>query len=148
MSEPLQSSTEQKAETSLGVETRGRRKRKRDETNPEVQKSSNPPPIGATSEAPPPNAAESGPDLPSCSFDPEKNSSGEKAKKEEGPKKKHRRRRGRGRKKWKPFNKLSHDERRRLAVREEKQAEKSLKQRMRHGVPVAPYNTTQFLLEV
>lgn len=57
---------------------------------------------------------------------------------------KHRRRRG---KKWKPYSKLSWEEKLELEKREEKRAEGVRAERFKHGIPVAPYNTTQFLLE-
>jgi len=60
-----------------------------------------------------------------------------------GGKKKKRRRR---RRQWKPYYKLTADERRELEEREEKRAERVRAQRFAHGQPVAPYNTTQFLL--
>uniref|UniRef100_A0A023GKD4 Putative hexamethylene bis-acetamide inducible 1 n=1 Tax=Amblyomma triste TaxID=251400 RepID=A0A023GKD4_AMBTT len=57
-------------------------------------------------------------------------------------------RRGKSKKrKWKPYYKLSWEERRELEERESRRANR-LRQRMfAHGQPVAPYNTTQFLME-
>ncbi|KRZ10896.1 Protein HEXIM1 [Trichinella zimbabwensis] len=48
---------------------------------------------------------------------------------------------------WKPYFKLSLEERQRLELREERRAERIRAQRFAHGLPVAPYNTTQFLLD-
>jgi len=59
-----------------------------------------------------------------------------------GKKKKRRRKR----RQWKPYYKLNAEERRELEEREEKRAERVRAQRFAHGQPVAPYNTTQFLL--
>lgn len=63
----------------------------------------------------------------------------------EGKRNKRRRRRGH-RRRWKPYYKLTNEERRLLEIREEKHAERIRAQRFKHGLPVAPYNTTQFLL--
>lgn len=62
--------------------------------------------------------------------------------------KKRKNRRGKSKKrKWKPYYKLSWEERRELEERESRRANR-LRQRMfAHGQPVAPYNTTQFLME-
>ncbi|KAH7951129.1 protein HEXIM1 [Rhipicephalus sanguineus] len=62
--------------------------------------------------------------------------------------KKRKNRRGKAKKrKWKPYYKLSWEERRELEERESRRANR-LRQRMfAHGQPVAPYNTTQFLME-
>lgn len=63
-----------------------------------------------------------------------------------GRKKKNRRGKSKKRK-WKPYYKLSWEERRELEERESRRANR-LRQRMfAHGQPVAPYNTTQFLME-
>lgn len=63
-----------------------------------------------------------------------------------GKKKKNRRGKNKKRK-WKPYYKLSWEERRELEERESRRANR-LRQRMfAHGQPVAPYNTTQFLME-
>lgn len=50
------------------------------------------------------------------------------------------------RRRWKPYYKLTNEERRLLEIREEKRAERIRAMRFKHGLPVAPYNTTQFLL--
>jgi len=68
------------------------------------------------------------------------------------PRKKHRRGRGGTKKKvrhkYKPYNKLTWDEKRKL---DEKDAEKAVRKRKelvaQKGRPIAPYNTTQFLME-
>ncbi|CDW60232.1 hexamethylene bis acetamide inducible 1 [Trichuris trichiura] len=62
------------------------------------------------------------------------------------PKRRRKRRRRAGRRHWKPYFKLSAEERRKLELREERRAERSRAIRFAHGIPVAPYNTTQFLL--
>ncbi|KAL1231067.1 Protein HEXIM1 [Trichinella spiralis] len=62
------------------------------------------------------------------------------------PKRKKRTRR-QVRRPWKPYFKLSLEERQRLELREERRAERIRAQRFAHGLPVAPYNTTQFLLD-
>ncbi|XP_064472329.1 protein HEXIM1-like [Ornithodoros turicata] len=57
-------------------------------------------------------------------------------------------RRGKNKKrKWKPYYKLSWEERRELEERESRRANKVRAQMFAHGLPVAPYNTTQFLME-
>lgn len=60
--------------------------------------------------------------------------------------KKKKRRTRRRRRQWKPYYKLTVEERRELEEREEKRAERIRAKRFAHGAPVAPYNTTQFLL--
>jgi len=60
----------------------------------------------------------------------------------EGQKRKTRRAR-----RWKPYHKLSVEEKKALEQREEIRAEQSRARRFAHGRPMAPYNTTQFLLE-
>uniref|UniRef100_A0A915L0Q1 Uncharacterized protein n=1 Tax=Romanomermis culicivorax TaxID=13658 RepID=A0A915L0Q1_ROMCU len=47
--------------------------------------------------------------------------------------------------KWKPYFKLTNEERRLLEIREERRAERVRAERFKKGQPVAPYNTTQFL---
>lgn len=59
---------------------------------------------------------------------------------------KHRRNRRAKRRRWKPYYKLTAEERKALEVYEEKRAERIRAWRFKHGIPVAPYNTTQFLL--
>lgn len=69
-----------------------------------------------------------------------------------GPHKKTRRKhRGWGskkRKRLKPYSKMTFEERCAMEQREEQHAEETRKQRFEHGIPVAPYNTTQFLVLV
>ncbi|GAB6031898.1 hypothetical protein CHUAL_010294 [Chamberlinius hualienensis] len=60
--------------------------------------------------------------------------------------KKHRRGRSKKRK-WKPYNKLTWDEKRRLSDKESSRAQRVRAERFAHGKAVAPYNTTQFLME-
>ncbi|XP_013411280.1 protein HEXIM [Lingula anatina] len=66
-------------------------------------------------------------------------------------KKKHRRKRKAGKhhnnRKWKPYNKLSWEERKALEDREAVRANQKRQDRFNSGHPVAPYNTTQFLME-
>ncbi len=50
-------------------------------------------------------------------------------------------------KQWKPYHKLSWDERKRLEERETRRANQKREQRFASGQPMAPYNTTQFLME-
>lgn len=61
-------------------------------------------------------------------------------------KRKHRRWKPR-RRKWKPYFKLSWREKSRLEDREGRRATRVRAARFAHGQPVAPYNTTQFLME-
>ncbi|XP_060075556.1 protein HEXIM1-like [Ylistrum balloti] len=68
----------------------------------------------------------------------------------DGNGKKKRRRRMKGGKhhrKWKPYDKLSWNERRELEERETMRANQKREEAFAHGHPVAPYNTTQFLME-
>uniref|UniRef100_A0A131YRB7 Protein HEXIM1/2 n=1 Tax=Rhipicephalus appendiculatus TaxID=34631 RepID=A0A131YRB7_RHIAP len=62
--------------------------------------------------------------------------------------KKRKNRRGKTKKrKWKPYYKLSWEERRELEERESRRANRIRQRMFAHGQPVAPYNTTQFLME-
>lgn len=64
--------------------------------------------------------------------------------------KKKRRRRlkgGKHHRKWKPYEKLSWNERRELEERETQRATQKREEAFAHGHPVAPYNTTQFLMD-
>lgn len=54
---------------------------------------------------------------------------------------------GKHHRKWKPYNKLSWNERRELDERETTRANQKREDAFAHGHPVAPYNTTQFLME-
>lgn len=63
-----------------------------------------------------------------------------------GRKKKNRRGKSKKRK-WKPYYKLSWEERRELEERESRRANRIRQRMFAHGQPVAPYNTTQFLME-
>jgi protein HEXIM1/2 len=75
-----------------------------------------------------------------CSF-------GERVK----PSKKHRRGKHKGgqrhNKQWKPYHKLNWDERRELEERETIRANQKREKRFASGQPMAPYNTTQFLMD-
>lgn len=67
-----------------------------------------------------------------------------------GRKKKHRRGKtkgGKNHRKWKPYNKLTWDERKELEERETRRAYQKREERFASGQPMAPYNTTQFLME-
>lgn len=62
--------------------------------------------------------------------------------------KKHRRGKTKGGKRhWKPYNKLSWEERQALDERESRRAHRKRQERFAKGQPMAPYNTTQFLME-
>lgn len=64
--------------------------------------------------------------------------------------KKKRRRRlkgGKHHRKWKPYEKLSWNERRELEERETQRANQKREEAFASGHPVAPYNTTQFLMD-
>lgn len=67
-----------------------------------------------------------------------------------GEKKKKRRRRPKGgvkHKKYRPYDKLSWSERRDLEEKETVRANQKREDAFKHGHPVAPYNTTQYLME-
>ena len=64
--------------------------------------------------------------------------------------KKHRRGRNKGgshHRRWKPYYKLSWDERQRVDERETERATTKRQERFDSGHPLAPYNTTQFLMD-
>lgn len=62
-------------------------------------------------------------------------------------KKKHRRRSSRKRRNWKPYYKLSWEEKRALEEKETARASRVREEMFAKGLPVAPYNTTQFLMD-
>ena len=63
-------------------------------------------------------------------------------------KRKHRRRRGgKNHRKWKPYDKMSWSEKQELEEKETKRANQKREEAFLSGHPVAPYNTTQFLME-
>ncbi|XP_062858667.1 protein HEXIM1 [Trichomycterus rosablanca] len=62
-------------------------------------------------------------------------------------KKKHRRRPSKRKRRWKPYFKLSWEEKRELDERESARASRVRAEMFAKGLPVAPYNTTQFLME-
>lgn len=66
-----------------------------------------------------------------------------------GSRRKHRRKQrgGKHHKKWKPYNKLTWEEKKELEERETVRATKKREDRFASGQPMAPYNTTQFLME-
>lgn len=62
-------------------------------------------------------------------------------------KKRHRRRPSKKKRRWKPYNKLTWEEKKRLEERESQRAARMRAEMFAKGQPVAPYNTTQFLME-
>lgn len=62
-------------------------------------------------------------------------------------KKRHRRRTSRKKRNWKPYSQLSWDERKALEERETARASRLREEMFAKGLPVAPYNTTQFLMD-
>lgn len=60
---------------------------------------------------------------------------------------KHRRRPSKKKRNWKPYFKLSWEERRALEEKETARASRLREQMFAKGLPVAPYNTTQFLMD-
>lgn len=61
-------------------------------------------------------------------------------------KKKHRRKRGKGKRKYKPYDQLTREEREKLGQEEEERAEKLREDMFRAGRPMAPYNTSQYVM--
>ncbi|XP_014663449.1 PREDICTED: protein HEXIM-like [Priapulus caudatus] len=61
-------------------------------------------------------------------------------------KKKHRRKAAGNRRRWKPFEKMSWTERKELEERQSKRAEQVREERFHKGQPMAPFNTTQFVM--
>ncbi|KAK5884682.1 protein HEXIM1 [Pseudochaenichthys georgianus] len=62
-------------------------------------------------------------------------------------KKRHRRRTTRKKRNWKPYYKLNWDERKALEEKETARASRLREEMFAKGLPVAPYNTTQFLMD-
>ncbi|KAM4534918.1 protein HEXIM1 [Fundulus diaphanus] len=62
-------------------------------------------------------------------------------------KKRHRRRTSKKKRHWKPYNKLSWEEKKALEERETVRASRMREEMFAKGLPVAPYNTTQFLMD-
>ncbi|XP_030649591.1 protein HEXIM-like [Chanos chanos] len=62
-------------------------------------------------------------------------------------KKKHRRRPSKKKRRWKPYYKLSWEEKKEFDERETARASRVRAEMFAKGLPVAPYNTTQFLME-
>ncbi|KAM9346109.1 protein HEXIM1 [Symphorus nematophorus] len=62
-------------------------------------------------------------------------------------KKRHRRRTCRKKRNWKPYDKLSWEERKALDEKETARASRVREEMFAKGFPVAPYNTTQFLMD-
>lgn len=63
------------------------------------------------------------------------------------PKRRHRRRPSKKKRRWKPYFKLSWEEKKQLDERESVRAAKTRAEMFAKGFTVAPYNTTQFLME-
>ncbi|XP_025899484.1 protein HEXIM1 [Nothoprocta perdicaria] len=63
------------------------------------------------------------------------------------PKKKHRRRPSKKKRRWKPYSKLSWEEKQQFDERQSLRASRLRAEMFAKGQPVAPYNTTQFLME-
>ncbi|XP_054614751.1 protein HEXIM1 [Dunckerocampus dactyliophorus] len=61
--------------------------------------------------------------------------------------KRHRRRAAKKKRHWKPYYKLSWEERKALEERETARASRLREEMFAKGLPVAPYNTTQFLMD-
>ncbi|KAK9396815.1 protein HEXIM1-like [Crotalus adamanteus] len=72
--------------------------------------------------------------------------SGEEEEKQLG-KKKHRRRPSKKKKHWKPYYKLSWEEKKKFDEKQSQRASRMRAEMFAKGQPVAPYNTTQFLME-
>lgn len=62
-------------------------------------------------------------------------------------KKRHRRRPNKKKRRWKPYFKLSWEEKKALDERETARASRLREEMFAKGLPVAPYNTTQFLMD-
>ncbi|KAM4530085.1 protein HEXIM1 [Odontesthes bonariensis] len=62
-------------------------------------------------------------------------------------KKRHRRRTSKKKRNWKPYDKLSWEEKKALEERETVRASRMREEMFAKGLPVAPYNTTQFLMD-
>ncbi|KAM3598680.1 uncharacterized protein V6R79_021202 [Siganus canaliculatus] len=62
-------------------------------------------------------------------------------------KKRHRRRTSKKKRNWKPYYKLSWEERKALEEKETARASRLREEMFAKGLPVAPYNTTQFLMD-
>lgn len=62
-------------------------------------------------------------------------------------KKKHRRRPSKKKRRWKPYFKLTWEEKKEMDERESERASRVRAEMFAKGLPVAPYNTTQFLME-
>ncbi|CAH2302734.1 HEXIM1 [Pelobates cultripes] len=63
-------------------------------------------------------------------------------------KKRHRRRPSKKKRKWKPYNKMTWEEKKLLEERESQRASRMRAEMFAKGQPVAPYNTTQFLMDL
>lgn len=61
--------------------------------------------------------------------------------------KRHRRRTSKKKRTWKPYNKLSWEEKKALEEKETARASRMREEMFAKGLPVAPYNTTQFLMD-
>uniref|UniRef100_A0A8C5QAT7 HEXIM P-TEFb complex subunit 1 n=1 Tax=Leptobrachium leishanense TaxID=445787 RepID=A0A8C5QAT7_9ANUR len=63
-------------------------------------------------------------------------------------KRRHRRRPSKKKRKWKPYNKMTWEEKKLLEERESQRASRIRAEMFAKGQPVAPYNTTQFLMDL
>lgn len=79
-----------------------------------------------------------------CEVSPRSGSSSERAEDHTPPKKK-RHRRGKHRRRWKPYSKMTPEEKQQAESREAARAAKRERDLM--GKPAAPWNTTQFIME-
>ena len=79
-----------------------------------------------------------------CEASPRSGSSSERAE-DTTPSKKRRHRRGRHRRRWKPYSKMTPEERQQAESREAARAARRERDLM--GKPAAPWNTTQFIME-
>ncbi|MGH0167532.1 UNVERIFIED_CONTAM: hypothetical protein FKN15_054079 [Acipenser sinensis] len=91
----------------------------------------------------PPREGEEGPDPGESPSEGESPSMGPHT---EG-RKRHRRRPSKKKRRWKPYFKLSWEEKKELDERETARASRVREEMFAKGLPVAPYNTTQFLME-
>lgn len=92
------------------------------------------------------------PSSPSCLEPEEDDSRVGDSHEPEGPwrelgRKRHRRLPSKKKRSWKPYNKLTWEEKKRLEERESQRASRMRAEMFAKGQPVAPYNTTQFLME-
>lgn len=87
------------------------------------------------------NREKNGQDIPLGS-DPENGSDDKKRKK-----RRRRHKGGKNHRRWKPYDKMSFTEKKRLEEKESRRANQKREEAFASGHPVAPYNTTQFLMD-